>query len=217
MTSRSTRFHSKGAGKSNLAPGAAAGTSKRITLKMTGAILASTSSRTGSGMLASFLGRAEPWDCAGRATPAECSGGAAAGYTAFFNGDAGLGARLQMQNIQQRSWDRQHHRAGGHLPRAPRRRLAVTHIAGAPHGMVQILREIQMTTDFVKALGYAVLATLIVSVPAPARAQATAPPKLYNNAKQKLLEGKTLSSYTVGKADAGLYCEVAKHYDFVWF
>ena len=79
--------------------------------------------------------------------------------------------------------------------------------------MVQILREIQMRIDFVKALGYSLLAALIVSVSAPARAQATAPPKLYNNAKQKLLDGKTLSSYTIGKPDAALYCEAAKHYD----
>ncbi len=74
-----------------------------------------------------------------------------------------------------------------------------------------------MKIDFVKTLGYALLAALTVSVSAPAHAQATAAPKLYNNAKQKLLDGKTLSSYTVGKPDAALYCEVAKHYDFVWF
>ena len=73
-----------------------------------------------------------------------------------------------------------------------------------------------MKIDFVKTLGCALLAALTVSVSAPAQAQATAP-KLYNNAKQKLLDGKTLSSYTVGKPDAALYCEVAKHYDFVWF
>ena len=74
-----------------------------------------------------------------------------------------------------------------------------------------------MRIDSVKALCYTSLAALTVGVPAPARAQATAAPKLYNNAKQKLLEGKTLSSYTVGRPDAALYCEVAKHYDFVWF
>jgi 2-keto-3-deoxy-L-rhamnonate aldolase RhmA len=42
-------------------------------------------------------------------------------------------------------------------------------------------------------------------------------PKLYNHAKQKLLEGKTIFSYTVSRPDPELYCEVAKHYDFVWF
>jgi 2-keto-3-deoxy-L-rhamnonate aldolase RhmA len=74
-----------------------------------------------------------------------------------------------------------------------------------------------MRIDLLRALWYTSLAALTVGVSAPARAQATAAPKLYNNAKQKLLEGKTLSSYTVGKPDAALYCEVAKHYDFVWF
>ena len=74
-----------------------------------------------------------------------------------------------------------------------------------------------MHIEILKTLVYALLAGLTVSVSAPAQAQATAPPKLYNNAKQKLLDGKTLSSYTVGRPDAALYCEVAKHYDFVWF
>src|SRR5215472_4350724 len=58
--------------------------------------------------------------------------------------------------------------------------------------------------------------------PCPRPSQRSAPsqrtlPKLYNNTKQKLLEGKILSSYTIGKPDAALYCEIAKHYDFVWF
>jgi 2-keto-3-deoxy-L-rhamnonate aldolase RhmA len=74
-----------------------------------------------------------------------------------------------------------------------------------------------MRIDIVKALEYAFLAALTVGASATAQAQAPAPGKLYNNAKQKLLDGKTLSSYTVGKPDAALYCEVAKHYDFVWF
>ena len=80
-----------------------------------------------------------------------------------------------------------------------------------------------MRIDLVRALWYASLAALTIGVSAPARAQASAAPqvsalpKLYNNAKQKLLEGKILSSYTIGKPDAALYCEVAKHYHFVWF
>ncbi len=70
--------------------------------------------------------------------------------------------------------------------------------------------------EFLKIAGYSLVATLIVGVPAMAQDR-TARPKLYNNAKQKLLEGKVLHSYTVGKADAAAYCEVAKHYDFIWF
>jgi len=52
---------------------------------------------------------------------------------------------------------------------------------------------------------------------APIFAQEMLTPKLYNNAKQKLLDGKVLHSYTVTKPDPAAYCEVAKHYDFVWF
>ena len=57
-----------------------------------------------------------------------------------------------------------------------------------------------MRIDLVRALWYASLAALTIGVSAPARAQASAAPqvsalpKLYNNAKQKLLEGKILSS-----------------------
>ncbi len=40
---------------------------------------------------------------------------------------------------------------------------------------------------------------------------------LYNTAKQKLLEGKQVFSFTQSKADPAGYCESAKHYDFTWF
>src|SRR5258708_20722784 len=39
-------------------------------------------------------------------------------------------------------------------------------------------------------------------------------PKLYNTAKQKLLEGKQVFSFTQSKADPAAYCEAAKHYDY---
>ncbi len=41
--------------------------------------------------------------------------------------------------------------------------------------------------------------------------------KLYNNAKQKLLDGKQIFTYTISRLNVELYCEVAKHYDYVWF
>jgi 2-keto-3-deoxy-L-rhamnonate aldolase RhmA len=41
--------------------------------------------------------------------------------------------------------------------------------------------------------------------------------KLYNTAKQKLLEGKQVFSFTQSKFDIKDYCERAKHYDFTWF
>ncbi len=42
-------------------------------------------------------------------------------------------------------------------------------------------------------------------------------PKLYNTAKQKLLDGKQIFSFTQSKPDPAGYCERAKHYDFTWF
>src|SRR6476620_2379474 len=42
-------------------------------------------------------------------------------------------------------------------------------------------------------------------------------PKLYNTAKQKLLEGKQVFSFTQSKFDPPGYCEAAKHYDYTWF
>ncbi len=42
-------------------------------------------------------------------------------------------------------------------------------------------------------------------------------PKLYNTAKQKLLEGKQVFSFTQSKMDTKGYCEAAKHYDYTWF
>lgn len=55
----------------------------------------------------------------------------------------------------------------------------------------------------------------------PAQAQqqdrSTATPKLYNTAKQKLLDGKQVFSFTQSKMDVEGYCESAKHYDYAWF
>ena len=55
----------------------------------------------------------------------------------------------------------------------------------------------------------------------PAVAQNPLPPPgkapLYNTAKQELLEGKQVFSFTQSKMDSAGYCEAAKHYDFTWF
>jgi len=40
--------------------------------------------------------------------------------------------------------------------------------------------------------------------------------KLYNTAKQKLLDGKQIFSYTVSTFDPELYCQAATHYDYIW-
>lgn len=46
---------------------------------------------------------------------------------------------------------------------------------------------------------------------------AVAQTKLYNTAKQKLLDGKQVFSFTQSKFDPAGYCEAAKHYDYTWF
>ncbi len=47
--------------------------------------------------------------------------------------------------------------------------------------------------------------------------QGVGKPKLYNTAKQKLLEGKQIFSFTQTQFDIPGYCEAAKHYDYAWF
>ncbi|HEX7796512.1 MAG TPA: aldolase/citrate lyase family protein [Vicinamibacterales bacterium] len=40
---------------------------------------------------------------------------------------------------------------------------------------------------------------------------------LYNNVKQKLLDGKQVATFAINRPDTKLYCEAAKHYDYIWF
>ena len=39
----------------------------------------------------------------------------------------------------------------------------------------------------------------------------------WNKAKELLFSGKQVTSYTIGSFDPAFYCEVRKHYGFVWF
>src|SRR5947209_3944487 len=64
----------------------------------------------------------------------------------------------------------------------------------------------------------AFLAIVLFGIRAPAQqSQTAAKPKLYNTAKQKLLEGKQVFSFTQSTFDIPGYCEAAKHYDYTWF
>src|SRR5262245_51726294 len=64
----------------------------------------------------------------------------------------------------------------------------------------------------------AMLALVLTSGAALAQQPAAAAkPKLYNTAKQKLLEGKQVFSFTQSTFDIAGYCERAKHYDYTWF
>jgi 4-hydroxy-2-oxoheptanedioate aldolase len=61
------------------------------------------------------------------------------------------------------------------------------------------------------------LTVALLGVPAPAQPAGGAKPKLYNTAKQKILEGKQVFSFTQTKMDPKAYCEAAQHYDYTWF
>ncbi len=67
------------------------------------------------------------------------------------------------------------------------------------------------------ALGTAVVLAVCGLAVAQQAAAPAAKPKLYNTAKQKLLDGKQVFSFTQSKADPAAYCEAAKHYDYTWF
>ena len=75
-----------------------------------------------------------------------------------------------------------------------------------------------------KFVFFAAVASMIVSWALVSKSLGQNPPpppkkdaKLYNTAKQKLMDGKQVFSYTQSKADPAEYCEKAKHYDFTWF
>ncbi len=62
------------------------------------------------------------------------------------------------------------------------------------------------------------LAALLLGIPAAAQeSHGGAPAKLYNTAKQKLLDGKQINGHTISRADSEAYCAAAPHYDFTWF
>src|ERR1022692_1696764 len=77
-----------------------------------------------------------------------------------------------------------------------------------------------MKTIFATRILVCSLAILVcMGVPTVAQTSAAAPAQsaLYNTAKQKILEGKQVFSFTQSKFDVAGYCEAAKHYDFTWF
>jgi 2-keto-3-deoxy-L-rhamnonate aldolase RhmA len=61
-------------------------------------------------------------------------------------------------------------------------------------------------------------AVALFGMTAAAQPQGSAPakPGLYNTARQKLLEGKQIFSFTQSKFDIQGYCEAAKHFDYAW-
>jgi len=75
------------------------------------------------------------------------------------------------------------------------------------------------SSSAISAFAFSVSAIVFLGVLAPA--QNPLPPlgkaPLYNTAKQKLLDGNQVFSFTQSKLDISGYCEAAKHYDFTWF
>ena len=55
--------------------------------------------------------------------------------------------------------------------------------------------------------GWQVKATMDPGTPRP----------LYNRAKERLLQDKQITSYTIASFDPEFYCEAAKHFDYIWF
>ena len=43
------------------------------------------------------------------------------------------------------------------------------------------------------------------------------PRPFYNKAKELLFQDKQITSYTIATYNPEFYCEVAKHYDYIWF
>ena len=71
-----------------------------------------------------------------------------------------------------------------------------------------------MTPYAKKTIVFFFLAVLLFAIPAAVQlkgqSQAGAKPKLYNTAKQKLLDGKQVFSFTQLRLDVAGYCEAAK-------
>jgi 4-hydroxy-2-oxoheptanedioate aldolase len=61
------------------------------------------------------------------------------------------------------------------------------------------------------------LFSVVAAAQPPGQAPGAAKAKLYNTAKQKLLDGKQIFSFTQATMDIPGYCEAAKHYDYTWF
>ena len=72
-----------------------------------------------------------------------------------------------------------------------------------------------------RILFWSLLVVALLSVPIVGQlhgqGQPKAKPKLYNTAKQKMLDGKQMFSFMVTTVDIDAYCEAAKHYDATWF
>jgi 2-keto-3-deoxy-L-rhamnonate aldolase RhmA len=79
--------------------------------------------------------------------------------------------------------------------------------AGAPGQPIGGTGTVAMTPVDARGWGWQVKASINPSTPRP----------FYNKAKELLFQDKQVTSYTVSSYNPDLYCEVGKHFDFVWF
>ncbi|MEO7191658.1 MAG: aldolase/citrate lyase family protein [Vicinamibacterales bacterium] len=70
-----------------------------------------------------------------------------------------------------------------------------------------IARELTPMVPDSRGWGWQVKASVSTGTPRP----------FYNKAKELLFQDKQVTSYTISKYDPDQYCEVGKHFDFIWF
>ena len=74
-----------------------------------------------------------------------------------------------------------------------------------------------MRRVFLSAVAGTMLCFLMARVTQAQQAKAAAPVRIYNTAKQKLLEGKTIVGGTVSSPDPNIYCAMASAgFDYLW-
>lgn len=86
--------------------------------------------------------------------------------------------------------------------------------AGAPAGrggttgqLIGGTGAVEMTPLDPRGWGWQVKASISKDTPRP----------FYNRAKELLFQDKQVTSYTISSFNPDLYCEVRKHFDFIWF
>jgi 2-keto-3-deoxy-L-rhamnonate aldolase RhmA len=86
---------------------------------------------------------------------------------------------------------------GGRGPRA----------GGAPGQLIGGTGEVALTPLDSRGWGWQVKASISPDTPRP----------FYNRAKEMLFQDKQVTGYTISSFNPELYCEVRKHFDYVWF
>ena len=78
---------------------------------------------------------------------------------------------------------------------------------GTPGQLIGGTGTIALTPVDARGWGWQVKASISAGAPRP----------FYNKAKELLFQDKQVTSYTITSFNTELYCEVGKHFDFIWF